>query len=166
MSKPRMRILAGAACTGIIAAAIFGLRGESPPMFDPRKLDAAARSRSVIQASDILPEDAAFICALGSYTAPESVGGDPDPRLLTQMTQSSVPEGAVRIATFDAQAELLHEIDMPMWRGRQRIVPRDADFAFCAPVIAAPVEIEDHDHYRTIAFLRLPAQPTDSKPSR
>lgn len=165
MSKLRTRSLVGAACTGIIAAAIFGLRGESPPMFDPQKLDAAARSRSLIQASDILPEDAAFICALGSYTAPEAVGGDPDPRLLTQMTQSSVPEGAVRIATFDAQSELLHEIDMPMWTGRLRIVPRDGDFAFCAPVIAAPVEIEDHDHYRTISFLGRSAQPTPSKSS-
>ena len=151
-------MLLGLVGLGAIAALVFNLLSQSPQLtdpqiFDPQKLDTASASGVLVPFSTILPLDIAKACVLGPYFSFRlAQSADLDSELTTQMEQSDVGEGYVRIATFDDQAKILSEYDLPRGRGPVRIALDGIPLGFCRAAETLMIEVVKHEGFMTVQF--------------
>ena len=151
-------MLLGLVGLGAIAALVFNLLSQSPQLtdpqiFDPQKLDTASASGVLVPFSTVLPLDIAKACVLGPYFSFRlAQSADLDSELTTQMEQSDVGEGYVRIATFDDQAKILSEYDLPRGRGPVRIALDGIPLGFCRAAETLMIEVVKHEGFMTVQF--------------
>jgi hypothetical protein len=154
MLKIPARFILGIIIFVTIGAVTISLIGNKQPLVDRQKLEIASASGISVPISTILLGGATTICVLGPYQDPTFHRSDINFEFLKQMDQSSVPEGFFRIATFNGQADLLQEEEMPRGRGPVRISALDPDPIFCGGVETMMINIVEHDRFMTIQFIR------------
>ena len=154
MVRTLLRVLLGLVGFGAIAALLFNLLSQTDPeIFDPQELETASALGALVPLSTVLPMDIAEVCVLGPYYSFEfAQSAAVDTELTTQMEQSDVGEGYVRIATFDDQSKILSEYNIPRGRGSVRIALDGIPLSFCQAVEALMIKVVKHEGFMTVQF--------------